>query len=230
MDSVNQYHTLKDFPEDERPREKLLQYGADSLSTAELMAIIIRTGSRTHTAVSLSQEILATFGGLAALIHLSPEELQAVKGIGLAKAAQILAAIEFSQRLAAAVERKPILKSPKDVGRILLPRLGYLKKEVFEVALLDTKNRIISIPRISMGSLNQTVVHPREVFQPAIKSSASAIILSHNHPSGDPRPSPDDVKITHRLVDAGKLLGVSVLDHIIIGDGNFISLKEKGFF
>lgn len=230
MDSADFNVTLKSLPIDERPREKLLRYGASSLSTEELMAIIIRTGSRTHTAVTLSHEILAFFGGLSALIDISPEELQSIKGIGAAKAAQILAAIEFSQRLSAAAEKKPYLKTPQDIARVLVPRLSYLKQEVFEVALLDTKRRIIAMPRIFMGNLNTTIVHPREVFRPAIKSSADSVILTHNHPSGDPKPSMDDVNITQRLADVGDLLGVRVLDHIIVGDGTFVSLKKKGFF
>lgn len=229
MDRVDYNVTLKDFPIDERPREKLLRYGASSLSTEELMAIIIRTGSRNHTAVSLSHEILAYFGGLSALVDSTPEELQTMKGIGMAKAAQILAAIEFSQRLASAVESRPFLKTPQDIARVLVPRLSYLKQEVFEIVLLDSKGRIITMSRIFMGNLNTTIVHPREVFRPAIKSSADSIILTHNHPSGDPMPSVEDVNITRRLIDVGDLLGVRVIDHIIIGDGTFISLKSKGF-
>lgn len=230
MHQIDYNHTIKDYPEEERPREKLLRHGAATLSTAELLAIIIRTGSQTHTAVSLSHAILNHFGGLAALLDLTPSELQQIKGIGMAKAAQILAAMEFSQRLFSAVQEKPIITSPRDVARILLPRLSYLKQEVFELALLDSKSRLISIPRVFMGNLNSAIIHPREVFKPAIKNSAFSMILVHNHPSGDPGPSPDDVGITQRLVEAGDLLGIRVLDHIIIGAGRFVSLKEKGFF
>lgn len=229
MDMTKYNHTIKDYPEEERPREKLIRHGAASLSTAELLAIIIRTGNQTHTAVSLSHAILSHFGGLPFLADVSPRELQEMNGIGMAKAAQILAAIEFSQRLSSAVEEKPIIQSPRDVARVILPRMSYLKQEVFETAILDSKSRLICMPRIYVGSLNTAIIHPREVFKPAIKNSAAAIILAHNHPSGDPEPSPADVGITERLVEAGKILGIKVLDHIIIGSGRFVSLKEKGF-
>lgn len=221
--------TMKELPEDERPREKLLKYGAKNLSNAELIALIIRTGNKKRTAIELSQDILNYFGGLKALVNLSVEEIKEIKGIGLAKGAEIKAVIELSKRLSTSKEtNKVIIKNPRDIANLLMPELRYKKQEIFKLILLDIKNQVISTPLISKGGLSSSIVHPREVFREAIRRSSAAIILVHNHPSGIPDPSKDDIEVTKKLIEAGKIIGIDVLDHIVIGDGTFISMKEKG--
>ncbi|QSQ09528.1 hypothetical protein H0A61_01899 [Koleobacter methoxysyntrophicus] len=224
--------TIKDLPEGERPRERLLKYGAENLTDAELLAIIIRTGSRSETAINLSQRLLLGekgVNGLRFLVEASIEELSKIKGIGLAKAAQIKAAIEIGKRLASLSQsERPVIKCPGDVRNLLMEEMRYLDKEYFKIILLNIKNQVIHVEDVSVGSLNSSIVHPREIFKIAIRRSSAALILVHNHPSGDPTPSGEDVEITRRLVESGKLLGIDVLDHIIIGDGRYTSLKEKG--
>lgn len=221
--------TIKEMPAEERPREKLNKYGAENLSDAELLAIIIRIGNRKKSAVELSQYILNSFGGLRALNHLAIDELMEVRGVGRAKAIQIKAVIELGQRLATLKgEERDVISSPRNAARLLMPELRYLTQEVFKLILLDMKNQVITMPVISKGGLSSSIVHPREVFKCAIRYSSAAVIMAHNHPSGVPEPSKDDIEITKRLVEAGKILGVDILDHIIIGDGIFFSMKEKG--
>lgn len=224
--------TIKDLPEGERPRERLLKYGAENLTDAELLAIIIRTGSRSETAVNLSQRLLLGekgVNGLRFLVEASIEELGKIKGIGIAKAAQIKAAIEIGKRLASLSQsERPVIKCPGDVRNLLMEEMRYLDKEYFKIILLNIKNQVIHVEDVSVGSLNSSIVHPREIFKIAIRRSSAALILVHNHPSGDPTPSGEDVEITRRLVESGKLLGIGVLDHVIIGDGRYTSLKEKG--
>jgi DNA repair protein RadC len=224
--------TIKDLPEEERPREKLLKFGPEVLSTAELLALIIRTGSKEDTAIELSNKLLTHAGGLKFLKDLSIEELRKVKGIGLAKAAQIKAVIQLGRRIRMANfdDDGEVITSPQDVANLLLARLSFLNKEHFVILLLDTKNKVISIEEISIGSLNNSIVHPREVFKPAIRRSSAAIILAHNHPSGNPKPSSEDIDVTRRLCEAGKLMGIEVLDHLVIGNKDYISLKERGHF
>lgn len=229
MGALEYRFTIKELPEEERPREKLLKYGAESLSDAELLAIIIRIGSKERTAVELSQDILHYFGGLRALNYLSIRELTQIKGLGPAKAIQLKAVVELSKRLASlSREAREVIKSPQDVAQLLMPELRFLTQEVFKLVLLDIKNQVIAMPMVSKGGLSSSIVHPREVFKEAIKHSSAAIILVHNHPSGIPEPSRDDISITKRLVDSGKIIGIDVLDHIIIGDGIFTSMKEEG--
>lgn len=229
MGSVEYRFTIKEMPADERPREKLIKYGAESLTDAELLALIIRIGNDRRTAVELSQDIINKFGGLKALNYLSIDELKEVKGIGNTKAAQIKAVVELGKRLASLErEEKDLVRSPGDVAQLLMPELRYLTQEVFKVVLLDIKNQVISIPLISKGGLSSSIVHPREVFKEAIKRSAAAMILVHNHPSGIPEPSREDIHITKRLLAAGEILGIDVLDHVIIGDGIYVSLREEG--
>jgi DNA repair protein RadC len=221
--------TIKELPEEERPREKLIKYGAETLSDAELLAIIIRIGNRERTAVELSQDILNYFGGLRAFNGLSVKEMTRIKGIGSAKAIQLRAVVELSKRMASLTqERKERIKSPGDAARLLMPELRFMTQEVFKIILLDIKNQVIAIPLISKGGLSTSFVHPREVFREAIRHSSAAIIMVHNHPSGIPEPSKDDIDITRRLIKSGKIIGIDVLDHIIIGDGIFISMKEEG--
>ncbi len=222
--------TIKELPEADRPREKLLKRGAEYLTDAELLALIIRTGNRERTAIELSQDILNYFGGLQSLINLSVEEIKEIKGMGIAKGAQINALVELSKRLNRAVDNeRTIIRGPGDVANYLMSELRYLKQEIFKIILLDTKSQIIAAPVISKGGLSSSIVHPREVFKEAIRRSSAAIILAHNHPSGIPEPSEDDIKITRRLIKSGEIIGIEVLDHIVIGDGKFLSLKEKEF-
>ncbi|WP_427338974.1 RadC family protein [Caloranaerobacter sp. DY30410] len=228
MGGVDNY-TIKDLPEEERPREKLFKFGPKALSNSELLAIIIRTGNRKYTAIELSQRILSMDkSGLRYLTELTFEELTQLNGIGKCKAAQIIAAIELGKRLSSFnAESRIKVTCPHDVVNILMEEMRYLKKEYFKTILLDTKNNIIAIENTSIGSLNSSIVHPREVFKEAIKRSSASIIIVHNHPSGDPTPSKEDINITKRLVEGGKILGIDLLDHIIIGDGKYVSLKEK---
>lgn len=221
--------TIKELPEEQRPREKLLNQGAEALTNEELLALIIRTGGRKETAMDLARRLVACFGGLRSLTDVTCEELMAIKGIGLAKAAQIIAVVELAKRLSVEGARRPKIRSPRDAAELLMPEMRYLKKEVFKVMLLDTKNQLIAVEKISQGALNSSIVHPREVFKPAIKRSCCSLIVAHNHPSGEVEPSAEDIQVTKRLLDGGKILGIDVLDHLIIGDGRFLSLKEKGY-
>jgi DNA repair protein RadC len=223
--------TIKNLPEEERPRERLARHGAAVLSNAELLAILLRTGTKEESAISLAHRILVQEQGLRYLADSNVEQLSAINGIGKAKAAQIKAAIELGKRLAAFEPGadKP-MKCPQDVAGLLMEEMRYLKKEHMKLVLLNVKCNLISVEEISVGSLNASIVHPREVFNPAIRKSCASIIMVHNHPSGDPSPSSEDVSITVRIAEAGKLIGIELVDHIIIGDGKYISMKEKGLF
>ena len=227
--SINQSYTIKDLPLNERPREKLYRYGVKSLSNSELIAVIIRTGSKGDTAIQLAETIISLDDrGIGFLSDATIEELTDVKGIGNCKAAQLLAAIELGKRISAYKKEDNIrISCPNDIADLLMEEMRYLKKEYFKIAILDTKNQIITIENISIGNLNSSIVHPREVFNMAIKRSANSIILVHNHPSGDPTPSSEDINITNRLIEAGNILGIKVLDHIIIGDNKYISFKQR---
>lgn len=222
-------YTIKDLPLYERPREKLYKYGVSSLSNAELIAVIIRTGYGEDTALDLAHRLLSMDrSGISFLSHAEIEEMTSIRGIGICKAAQIQAAIELGKRISANIgEEKVKVDSPLVIVELLMEEMRYLKKEYFKTIILDTKNHIISIENISIGNLNASIVHPREVFNIAIKRSANSIILVHNHPSGDPTPSTEDINITHRLIDAGNIIGIKVLDHIIIGDNKYISFKQR---
>jgi len=222
-------YTIKDLPEDERPREKLYRYGPKTLSNTELLAIIIRTGNKENTAIEICQKLLVgKKEGISFLANASLQEIMKVNGIGKCKAAQILAAVELGKRVMTSTHKeKSKITSPKDIVDVLMLDMIHLKKEHFKIVMLDTKNQIIGIEDISVGSLNSSIVHPREVFKEAIVRSSAAIILVHNHPSGDPTPSKEDIAITKRLVEGGEILGIKVLDHIIIGNNKYISLKEK---
>lgn len=222
---------IKELPLSERPYEKLEIVGAEHLSNAELLAVIIKTGTKAYTAVELAQQVLklSDDGRLSSLNNLSTEQLKKIKGIGRVKAIQVKAALEFSKRIATSDGKvRHIIKNANDVNNLMMEELRYLKKEVFKAILLDTKNQVIKTVDVSVGSLNSSIVHPREVFSEAVKCGSNSIIFVHNHPSGDPSPSPEDIQTTHRLLNAGNILGIKVLDHIVIGDGKYISLKEKG--
>ncbi|SEU17683.1 DNA repair protein RadC [Paenibacillus sp. NFR01] len=221
---------LRDLPHEERPRERMMHYGAESLSQAELLAILLRTGTRRESAIHIAQRILGQTGGLRGLADLSIQELTEIKGIGPAKAVQLKAGIELGRRMANSRLTEPVtIRSPFDAAEILSEQLRYLQKEHFVCLFLNTKNHVIAQETLSMGSLNASIVHPREVFRAAMKWSSAAIICAHNHPSGDPTPSPEDIALTSRLRQAGEIVGIDVLDHLVIGDGSFVSLKEKGY-
>lgn len=223
------HYMLRDIPHEERPRERLMRYGADALSHAELLAILLRTGTQQESALHVAQRLLAHAGGIRSLIDFSVDELMQIKGIGEAKAVQLLAGIELGRRLARTGRAEsPVIRSPKDAADQVMDQLRFLQKEHFICLFLNTKNHLIGQETLSIGSLNASIVHPREVFRAAIKCSSASLICAHNHPSGDPSPSKEDIEITKRLCEAGSVIGIDVLDHIIIGDGRFVSLKEQG--
>ena len=220
---------LREIPADDRPRERLIQYGADVLSLGELLAILLRSGTQQQNVMELANHLLSQHGGLRGVAGLSVHELSEIHGIGPAKAAQIKAAIEFGRRLvAASPEERTKISSPRDVYNQVGPALRDENREHFIALLLDTKNGLLRQITISVGDLSSSLVHPREVFAPAVRYSAASLIVAHNHPSGDPSPSPEDVQVTARLVEAGELLGITLLDHIVVGDLKWVSLKEKG--
>jgi DNA repair protein RadC len=228
MSGKNSGRSVKDWPEDERPRERLMAHGPSTLSDAQLLAIIIRNGRAGRTAVDLGREILERFESLAGIEQAGIREICDVGGIGPAKAAQIKAAIELGRRY-----QKPNLAgssfcSSQDVAVYYRPRMKDLKKEMFRCILLDTKNKLIREDVVSIGSLSASIVHPRDTFKAAIRESAAAVIFIHNHPSGDIKPSQEDILLTRRLVQAGEVLGIRVLDHIIIGDGDHFSFRDNG--
>ncbi len=227
---IVEYHPLiKDLPLSERPRERLQHYGPSSLSTSELLAIILRTGARSESAINLGSRLLAQFGGLAGIARTGFSDLCDVHGLGVAKAAQLKAALELGKRLmVASPEERPQVKSPADVANLLMLEMGFLEQEHLRLVLLDTKNRVLGMPTIYIGSLNTSVLRVGELFREAIKANCAALIVVHNHPSGDPTPSPEDVRITEQIVEAGKLLDVEVLDHLVIGQQRYVSLKERG--
>jgi DNA repair protein RadC len=222
-------HTLREVPSEDRPRERMMRYGAEALSNAELLAILLRTGTVRESAVTLAQRILNECGGLRNLTDMSFHQLTAIRGIGAAKALQIQAGIELGRRIARTrLNEAPTIREPKHVAELLMEDMRYLKQEHFVAVFLNTKNQVIGVETLSIGSLNASIVHPREVFRAAIRFSSAAIICAHNHPSGDPTPSKEDLLVTERLTEAGRIIGIDVLDHLIIGDQQFVSLKEQG--
>lgn len=220
---------IMDLPENERPREKLLMYGAEVLSNSELLAIILRSGSSSENIINLSSRILKETGGLNGILSCSAEDLLDLKGIGQAKAAQLLALGELLKRFRSFYSGEQYkISQPKDAAEYIMNDMRYLKQEHLKVIMLNTKNIVITVKDVSVGTLNSSIVHPREVFCEAIKKNSASIIICHNHPSGDPAPSSEDINLTNRIKECGKLLGIELLDHIIIGDGIYVSLKEKG--
>lgn len=223
------YHVgIKDMPEDMRPREKLLNQGETALNEEELLAIILGMGTARTSALELARQLLSKYGGLRHLKEASLEELLQEKGIGPAKAVSIKAAIELGRRIAQGHRNRRQVKSPEDVTDMVMEEMRYFDREHFRVLYLDRKGGVLDMEDISIGGLHSSIVHPREVFKPAVKRSAASVILVHNHPSGDPSPSREDIEVTRRLVEAGGIMGIEVLDHVIIGEKNYVSLKAQG--
>jgi DNA repair protein RadC len=229
---VKKSFTIHDLPLSERPRERLQKLGVEALSAQEILAVILGRGVAGESVMVTAQRLLSRFGSLKGLASASVEELSEVRGIGLAKAAQLKAAFELASRVEGYQEAgdKPVVKTPEDVASLVRSRLKDKKKEYFLAILLDTRNQLIKVAEISIGSLEASIVHPREVFKEAISASAAAVIFAHNHPSGVPEASEDDINLTKRLAEAGEIVGIDVLDHIIIGDKKYLSLKREGLF
>ena len=228
-DIVEYRPTIRQLPASERPRERLRDHGATALSNSELLAIILRTGTRSENALALATAALARFGGLPGLVRASFGELCAQHGMGEAKAAQVKAALELGLRLISAQpEERATVRSPQDVSNLLLAEMGLLEQEHMRVVLLNTKNQVLAMPEVYKGSVNTAQVRVSELFREAIRAGCPAIIVVHNHPSGDPTPSHDDIEMTRQLIEAGKLLDIDVLDHIIIASQGVVSLRERG--
>ncbi len=223
--------TVRDLPKPERPRERLQKFGPEALSAQELLALVIGRGIPKKSVINIAQELLGRFGNVKAISQATIEELSQIKGIGLAKAAQIKASFELGRREDLEPELKNFdIKDPEAVVKAIRASIKDKAKEHFKLILLNPRNKIIGISTISVGTLNASLVHPREVFKDAIVHSAASVVLAHNHPSGDPEPSEDDLTITKRLTESGKILGIEVLDHIVVVKNGFFSFKEKGLF
>ena len=221
--------TIHELPQDMRPRERMAYAGAGALSSAELLAIILRVGGRGENVIRMAERVLTQFGGLTGLAQAGFDQLCQTHGVGQAKAAQILAALELGKRImAAAPEERLQVRAPVDVANLLMLEMGLLEQEQMRTVLLDTKNRITRITTVYSGSLNTAVVRVGEVFREAVRANSAGVVVVHNHPSGDPTPSPEDVRVTQMIVEAGALLDIDVLDHLIIGRNRFVSLKERG--
>ncbi|MCW5839301.1 MAG: DNA repair protein RadC [Anaerolineales bacterium] len=228
MGATEHHYRISDLASNERPRERLKAQGAAALSTAELLAVLLRTGLQGENAVALAQRLLQSFGGLPGLQRADFAEMEATLGLGEAKTATIKAAIELGRRLHTQDPQQRLrISSPADAAALLQYEMSALEQEHLRAILLSTRNEVIEVVEIYRGSLNSAPVRIADVFKPAIRKNAAALILAHNHPSGDPTPSPDDVALTKAIREAGVLLGVELLDHVVIGQGRFVSLKEK---
>ncbi len=221
-------YRITDWAESERPRERLERLGPESLSTAELLAILLRTGSQGEHAVALARRLLRDFGGLAGLLRAPFSQLKAVRGVGTAKAAQIKAALELARRLKWEGQDRPRIHSPEDAAALFMDEMAALEQESLRVVLLDTRNQVLGVREVVRGSVNLIQVRVGEVFREAIRENAPSLLLMHNHPSGDPSPSPEDIALTQDVVQAGRLLHIQVLDHLIFGQGRFVSLRARG--
>jgi DNA repair protein RadC len=229
-DEMSDYKLLiNDIPEGERPRERFLQVGASGASQRELLAIILRNGTNGIGALALADQLLNKFGGLAGLARANIAELKQVSGVGEVKAIEIKAALELGKRLSiASPDMKPQVKTPADAAQLLMLEMGLLEQEEVRTMLLDTRNRVVAVSMIYKGSLNTAAMRIGEIFREAIRINAASVIVAHNHPSGDPTPSADDVNVTKQMIAASKLLDVDLLDHIVIAHNKFVSLKERG--
>jgi len=232
LENLKNSFTIHDLPVSELPRERLQKFGAENLSTQELLAVILGRGIAGESVTVTAQRLLSQFGTVRGIAEASVEELTKVKGIGLAKAAQLKAVFALAAKKEDNRDNtdKPKVKTPDEVHSQVKNRLQDKKKEHFLALLLDTRSRLIKIAEISIGSLDSSIVHPREVFKEALSASAASVIFAHNHPSGDPEPSAEDIKLTKRLTEAGQVMGIDVLDHVIIGHQKFFSLKREGLF
>ncbi|MBI4336645.1 MAG: DNA repair protein RadC [Chloroflexi bacterium] len=220
---------IRDLPTGERPRERLRDQGPGALSNADLLAVLLRTGRANESVVSLATRLLAQHGGLAGLGRVSFTELCQLPGVGEAKACQVLAGLELGKRLASlSPEDRPIVRVPEDVFHLLRAELALLDQESLRVVLLNTKNQVMGIPEVYRGNVSAAILRPAEVLREAVRGNYPSVIVVHNHPSGDPTPSPDDVAVTSRLVEAGRALDIGVLDHIVVGQQGFVSMKAKG--
>lgn len=221
---------IKDYPKEERPRERFLQDGPQSLSNQELLALLLRTGTREESVLQLAGRLINSVKGLRLLKEASVEELTGIKGIGEAKAIHILASVELGRRMNQLNDQdRYVIRSPEDGANYCMEEMRFLTQEHFVCLYLNTKNQVLQKTTIFIGSLNASIVHPREVFKEAFRRSAASIICLHNHPSGDPTPSREDIEVTKRLAECGRIIGIEVLDHIIIGEHKYVSLKEKGY-
>lgn len=224
-------YTLHDIPVNERPRERLVKYGVESLSLQELLSLIFGRGIKGESVTNISQKLISIFGSLDQLSEASIEELKEIRGLGLAKACQIKACFEISRRLiretSSNKNKNIIIKSPKDIYSLLKDKIANFHKEYFMVASLDNRNKVISVDIVSIGTLSSSLIHPRETFETAIKNHAALIIICHNHPSGELKPSQDDLVVTENLIKAGKLLGIEIADHLIISKEGYFSFKVK---
>ncbi|WP_083842027.1 RadC family protein [Fictibacillus macauensis] len=221
---------IRDYNHEDKPRERLLAKGPEALANHELLAIILRTGSRHESVLQLANRIIRHFEGLRSLKNVSISELKEIHGIGNAKAVELLAAIELGRRMSQLpMEDRYVIRSPEDGAQYMMEELRFLEQEHFVCLYLNTKSQVVYKKTIFIGSLNSSIVHPREVFKEGLKKSAASFICFHNHPSGDPSPSREDIDVTRRLAECGKIIGIELLDHIIIGDLKYVSLKEKGY-
>lgn len=221
---------IRDYPQNERPRERFVQNGPQSLSNHELLALLLGTGSREESVLQLANRMLSQFEGLRLLKDATLEELTRIKGIGTAKAIHVLAAVEIGRRIANhTLDERYVIRSPEDGAKYLMNDMRFLTQEHFVCLYLNTKNQVIHRQTIFIGSLNASIVHPREVYKEAVRRSAASVICVHNHPSGDPTPSREDIEVTKRLAESGKIVGIELLDHLIIGENKYVSLKEKGY-
>jgi DNA repair protein RadC len=228
-EAVEYRPTIRDLPVSERPRERLRERGAAALSSAELLAIILRTGTPSDNVLALASRTLARFGGLAGLAKASFGELCGERGVGEAKAAQVKAALELGRRLLSTQpQERATVQSPQDVANLVMAEMDLLDQEHLRVLLLNTKNQVLAMPEVYKGNVNSTLVRVGELFREAVREGCPALIVVHNHPSGDPTPSRDDVEMTRQMVEAGQLLGIDVLDHIVIGRQSYVSLRERG--
>jgi len=220
---------IRDLPQAERPRERLKNYGAASLSNVELTAVLLRTGVEGESVLNLATRLLTGFKGLSGMARASFNELCREKGISEAKACQLLAALELGRRLTSLQpEDRPVISNPRDVANLLMGEMGFLEQEHLRVVLLNTRNQVLGISEVYVGNVSGAVIRAAEVLRPAVRENCPSIILVHNHPSGDPTPSADDVRVTEQIVEAGKLLDIDVLDHVVLGRQRFVSLKERG--